>query len=229
MYCSIIIPVLNEADGIAEFLQHLQTFRKAGHEIVVVDGGSTDSTPQLAKPYADKLVQTSSGRARQMNAGVHVADGEVLVFVHADTFLPGSAMQDIKQGLEKSKKVWGRFAVRLSGHQFLFRIIELMMNMRSCLTGVATGDQVIFIKRDVFSEAGYFDDMPLMEDVAMSKKLKGISRPCCLSSKVCTSSRRWEQHGIIRTVFLMWILRLRYWLGTSPDILVQHYYKKKYD
>lgn len=226
MRCSIIIPILNEADGITSFLSHLQRFRQDGHEVIVVDGTSVDDTCELARPSVDQLLETSSGRARQMNAGAEVANGEVLVFLHADTFLPDSAMQDIAQALTTSKKAWGRFAVRLSGHHLLFRFIESMMNVRSCLTGIATGDQAIFVKREVFVMSGYFEDMPLMEDIAISKKLKSYSRPACLPNKVCTSSRRWERHGILRTIFLMWTLRLRYWLGTSPDVLVHRYYKK---
>jgi rSAM/selenodomain-associated transferase 2 len=160
-----------------------------------------------------------------MNAGAEVANGDVLVFLHADTFLPGTAMQDITHALTTTGKAWGRFAVRLSGRQALFRLIELMMNMRSCITGIATGDQAMFIKRGVFALSGCFDDIPLMEDIAMSKKLKIYSKPACLRTRVRTSSRRWEQYGILRTVCLMWILRLRYWLGTSPDTLARRYYQ----
>ena len=226
MRCTIIIPVLNEAEGIATFLAHLQKFRHAGHEIIVVDGGSVDDTLELARSSVDQLVETSAGRAQQMNAGAEVAKGEVLVFLHADTFLPDTATQDIEQALTTTSKVWGRFTVRLSGQQTLFRFIEWMMNRRSCITGVATGDQAIFIKREVFALLAGFDDMPLMEDVAMSKKLKSYSRPVCLRTRVYTSSRRWEQHGIVRTIFLMWSLRLRFWMGTSPDVLVRRYYNK---
>jgi rSAM/selenodomain-associated transferase 2 len=225
MRCSIIIPVLNEAEGIAAFLGHLQDLRQLGHEIIVVDGGSIDDTPELARPGVDKLLETSAGRARQMNAGAEVANGEVLVFLHADTFLPGTAMQDITQSLAMTRKAWGRFNVRLSGQHLLFRLIEWMMNRRSCITGIVTGDQAMFIKRDVFALSGCFDEIPIMEDIAMSKKLKTYSRPACLRTKVCTSSRRWEQQGIVRTVFLMWSLRLRYWMGASPHALVRHYYQ----
>lgn len=225
MRCSIIIPVLNEAKGIAAFLGHLQELRQAGHEVIVVDGGSADATVALARPGADRLVETSAGRARQMNAGAKVANGDVLVFLHADTFLPGTAMQDITQSLAMTRKVWGRFAVRLSGRHPLFRVIEWMMNRRSCITGIATGDQAMFIRREVFALSGCFDDIPLMEDIAMSKKLKTYSWPACLHTRVYTSSRRWEQQGIVRTVFLMWSLRLRYWMGASPHTLVRDYYQ----
>jgi rSAM/selenodomain-associated transferase 2 len=160
-----------------------------------------------------------------MNAGAKVADGDVLVFLHADSFLPDTAIQDITQALAMTGKAWGRFAVRLSGRHPMFRVIEWMMNRRSCITGIATGDQAMFIRRDVFALSGCFDDIPLMEDIAMSKKLKTYSRPACLRTEVCTSSRRWEQQGIVRTVFLMWSLRLRYWMGASPHALVRHYYQ----
>ena len=226
MRCAIIIPVLNEAEGIATFLAHLQKFRHAGHEIILVDGGSVDDTLELARSSVDQLVETSAGRAQQMNAGANVTKADVLVFLHADTFLPTTTMPDSTQALGMTRKVWGRFAVRLSGRQRLFRLIEWMMNSRSCITGIATGDQAMFIKRDVFELSGGFDEIPLMEDVAMSKKLKIYSRPVCLRTRVCTSSRRWEQHGIMRTIFLMWSLRLRFWMGTSPDVLVRRYYNK---
>jgi rSAM/selenodomain-associated transferase 2 len=225
MRYSIIIPVLNEAEGITALLGHLQALRQAGHEVIVVDGGSDDATVELARPDVDRLVETSAGRARQMNAGAKVADGDVLVFLHADSFLPDTAIQDITQALAMTGKAWGRFAVRLSGRHPMFRVIEWMMNRRSCITGIATGDQAMFIRRDVFALSGCFDDIPLMEDIAMSKKLKTYSRPACLRTEVCTSSRRWEQQGIVRTVFLMWSLRLRYWMGASPHALVRHYYQ----
>lgn len=225
MRCAIIIPVLNEAEGIVTCLSHLQSLREVGHEIILVDGGSVDGTPELARSSVDQLVKTSAGRARQMNAGAHVAKEDVLVFLHADTFLPSTAMQDITHALGITNKLWGHFSVRLSGRQPVFRLIEWMMNRRSCITGIVTGDQAMFIRREVFALAGGFDEIPLMEDIAMSKKLKTYSRPACLRTRVCSSSRRWERHGIIRTVFLMWSLRLRYWLGTSPDVLVRRYYK----
>lgn len=225
MHCSIIIPVVNEAEGIRDFLNHLQGLRQAGHELIVVDGGSTDDTRERAGPHVDQLLDSSAGRARQMNAGAQVAKGEVLVFLHADTLLPDSAMRDIKQALTAEGRAWGYFSVQLSGQQAMLRLIEWMMNRRSWLTGIATGDQVMFVRRTVFELSGGFDEIPLMEDIAMSKKLKTYGQPACLSAKVCTSSRRWERYGVLRTVFLMWSLRLRYWLGTSPDVLVRDYYK----
>lgn len=225
MHCSIIIPVLNEAAAIGDVLSHLQGLRQTGHELIVVDGGSKDDTRQRAGPQADRLLQSPAGRARQMNTGAHAAHGKVLVFLHADTLLPDSAMLDIEQAVIAEGRSWGYFSVRLSGKQPMFRLIERMMNMRSCLTGIATGDQVMFIRREVFESSGGFDEIPIMEDIAMSKKLKTYGPPACLRTKVCTSSRRWERHGILRTVFLMWSLRLRYWLGASPDVLVRRYYK----
>lgn len=225
MHCSIIIPVINEAAGINDFLSHLQVLRQIGHEIIVVDGGSTDDTRERVRPHVDQLLECPAGRARQMNAGARVARGDVLVFLHADTLLPGSAMRDIEQALIAEGRTWGYFSVRLSGQQVMFRLIEWMMNRRSWFTGIATGDQVMFVRRELFESTGGFDEIPLMEDIAMSKKLKAYGWPACLRTKVCTSSRRWEQHGILRTVFLMWSLRLRYWLGVSPDVLVRRYYK----
>lgn len=226
MRCTIIIPVLNEAENIVTCLQPLQGIRQAGHEVIVVDGGSSDNTWALAEPYADHLLESGAGRARQMNAGASMASGDVLVFLHADTTLPNMAMQDIARALLIGKKCWGRFSVRLSGQQPLFRLVETMMNIRSCLTAIATGDQAMFIQREIFTSVGGFDEIPLMEDIAMSKKLKRYGRPACLQARVCTSSRRWEQQGILRTVLLMWSLRLRYWMGVSPEVLVQSYYRK---
>ena len=223
MRCSIIIPTLNEAKGISPFLAHLQKFRTAGHEVIVIDGGSTDSTCQLATPHVDQLLKTSSGRARQMNAGADVASGEVLVFLHADTFLPDTASQDIEQALTTTSKVWGRFDVRLSGQQILFRVIEWMMNRRSCITGLATGDQAMFVRRDVFDALGGFHPMPLMEDVEFSRRLCLVSHPFCIKEPVVTDSRRWQKYGAWRTIFLMWQLRWRYWRGESPESLAQIY------
>lgn len=223
MRCSIIIPVLNEAGATSAFLSHLQGLRQAGHEVIVVDGGSVDGTRERLRPNIDRLLETCAGRARQMNAGAKVANGEVLVFLHADTLLPDTAVQDIEKALTTTSKQWGHFAVRLSGRHPIFRLIEWMMNRRSCITGIATGDQAMFIRRGAFDLAGGFDDIPIMEDIAMSKKLKTYGRPACLRTRVRTSSRRWEQHGIVRTVCLMWSLRLRYWMGASPHALVRHY------
>ncbi len=232
---SIIIPVLNEAATLTVTLLALQPLRAAGHEIIVVDGGSHDASLSLAEAWADQVIRTERGRARQMNAGATIAHHEVLLFLHADTQLPPHADQLIIEGLQKSTRrpshlhahIWGRFDVQLSGKYFLLRVIECSMNWRSRLTGIATGDQAIFICRDLFQRVGGFPDIPLMEDITLSRTLKRHGPPLCLQQRVITSSRRWEQRGIVRTLLLMWRLRLAYALGTDPQRLAQLYEHSK--
>ncbi|MFK5970667.1 MAG: TIGR04283 family arsenosugar biosynthesis glycosyltransferase [Candidatus Marithrix sp.] len=219
---SIIIPTLNEQTIIAQNLLELQSLRKIGHEIIVVDGGSTDDTCRIAKPLADKSLLTESGRANQMNLGAESAQNEVLLFLHVDTFLPTNATSLISQNLTE-KQNWGRFNVRLSGANKLLRIVERMMNWRSCWTGIATGDQAIFVQRDLYQQVQGFPNIPLMEDIAFSKRLKKYSSPICIKEPVITSSRRWEQNGIFKTILLMWKLRLAYALGVNPHKLKKYY------
>jgi rSAM/selenodomain-associated transferase 2 len=220
---SIIIPVLNEAQTLPVLLADLQPLRKRGVEIIVVDGGSSDATAELAQDGADRLLESAAGRARQMNAGAAVARGAVLLFLHADTRLPGNVEAWIDAAMAQ-EHVWGRFDVRLSGQHWLLRIIEKMMNWRSCLSGMATGDQAIFVRREVFEQLDGYADIPLMEDLDLSRRLKKIARPACIDTPVITSSRRWEQNGILRTVLLMWSLRLAWFLGVSPQLLRRIYY-----
>ncbi len=221
---SIIIPCLNEAKHIAATLTPLQSLRQRGHEVILVDGGSDDDTPSLARPMVDLLCHAETGRARQMNHGAALATGDALCFLHADTLCPENIDQLITHSLQHSrKKMWGRFDVRLSSPAWPFRIIEWFMNKRSCLTAVATGDQGIFICRNIFTRLGGFADIPLMEDIEISKRLRRISRPVCISQHLVTSSRRWEQQGILRTMILMWSLRLRYFLGSSAGALARSY------
>jgi len=223
---SIIIPVLNEADQIKPSLLKLQDIRNRGVEIIVVDGGSTDASVQLAKPLADRVLEAgenvSTHRARQMNAGAQHATGRILLFLHIDTLLPDQAYQLILGAMELPH-VWGRFDVKLSGDHFLFRLIELMMNLRSGLTGIATGDQGIFVTRNAFDQVNGFPDYPLMEDVEISKRLRKLAFPICLKARATTSSRRWESNGIVRTIVQMWWLRFLYFLGTHPRVLVKQY------
>ena len=220
---SIIIPVLNEAATLTATLSALQSLRAAGHEVIVVDGGSHDASMTLAEPWVDQVIRTERGRARQMNAGAAIAHHDIWLFLHADTQLPHNAEQLIIEGLQKSGHQWGRFDVQLSGKHFLLRIIERSMNFRSRITGIATGDQAIFICRQLFQRAGGFPDIPLMEDIVLSHTLKRHGPPACLRQRVITSSRRWEQQGIIRTILLMWRLRLAHALGADPRRLAQLY------
>lgn len=221
MFISIIIPVLNEEKAIQALLQQLQACRQLGHEVIVVDGGSTDDTVLIAKPLVDKIIQSGTGRADQMNSGAVEARGDVLWFLHADTIIPHNALEPILQAMKNNN--WGRFNVKLSGSPVLFRVIEKMMNARSCISGIATGDQGIFVKKHHFELAKHYPNIPLMEDIELSKKLKKISWPVCLKEELITSSRRWEQNGILSTVLLMWRLRFLYWLGVSAAKLARQY------
>ncbi len=221
MFVSIIIPVLNEENSIKELLQQLQVCRQQGHEVIVVDGGSHDNTRSVADSLSDKVISSEAGRALQMNNGATQSRHEVLWFLHADTLIPENAIEQIQQALNKSD--WGRFNVKLSGSHILFRIIETMMNVRSCVSGIATGDQGIFVKRKVFRQVNEYSNIPLMEDVDLSRKMKKLSKPVCLKYTLITSSRRWEKNGISSTILLMWKLRFLYWVGVSPEYLVRQY------
>ncbi len=220
---SIIIPVLNEAAGIAETLAALQPLRARGCEVIMADGGSTDGSPELARPLADRVVTSPRGRARQQNAGAAAATGGVLLFLHADTRLPPDADRLVIDGLRESGRGWGRFDVRLTGRHPMLRVIERMIGARSRLSGIATGDQAIFVRREWFARAGGFPGIPLMEDVGLSKALKRLGPPLCLRETVTTSSRRWEERGVWRTMGLMWRLRLEFWRGADPERLAERY------
>lgn len=219
---SIIIPVLNEAAGIVDLLQSLQGFRSHGAEIIVADGSSGDATVQLALPLADQVMTAPRGRASQMNAGAALARAPLLLFLHADTRLPEGALPLVTQAIAQGA-LWGRFDVAISGSASGLGLIARMMNLRSRLSGIATGDQAIFVRRDVFEQISGFSDLPLMEDIEFSRRMKRIGRPACLSEKVITSGRRWEKHGVLRTILLMWSLRLRYFFGADPADLAREY------
>jgi len=223
---SIIIPVLNEAGLLVQTLSALQPFRQRGHEVIVVDGGSKDDSIAISNPYADRIIRTPRGRSRQMNGGAKLASGGILLFLHADTFLPEDADRLIIEGINGREKTWGRFDVRLSGRHPLLRIIEFLMNWRSRLSRIATGDQAIFVKREIFEAIGGFSEIDLMEDIALSKILKRVGQPICLWQRVLTSSRRWETKGFFRTSFLMWSLRLAYFFKVDPKRLIKLYYPK---
>jgi rSAM/selenodomain-associated transferase 2 len=219
---SVIVPVWMEAAGVTDTLRALQPIRTRGHEVVVVDGGSTDRTVELARPLCDRVVVSEKGRALQMNAGAAAAKGDLLLFLHADTRLPANSLEHLASFVH-SNRPWGRFDVRLSGERPLFRVIAWFMNQRSRLTGICTGDQAMFVRRDAFEALGGFQPMPLMEDVEFSRRLCLVSRPFCIKEPVVTDSRRWQKHGAWRTIFLMWQLRWRYWRGESPESLAQIY------
>ncbi len=218
MKLSIIVPALDEAALIGATLASLASLRARGHEVIVADGGSADATREIATPLADRVIVAPRGRARQMNAGAAAASGEALLFLHADTRLPVDADRLILDSLRKIP--WGRFDVAIEGRSTLLPVIAFLMNLRSRLSGIATGDQAIFVRRDAFPG---FPEIALMEDVAFSKAMKRRSPPACLRQKAVTSGRRWEERGPWRTMLLMWRLRLEYFLGAAPDELARRY------
>ena len=218
---SIVVPTYDEAAAIGETLRSLASLRANGHEVIVADGGSADATRGLAAPLADRVLLAPRGRARQMNAGAAAAGGDALVFLHADSRLPANADRLIFQALEKN--LWGRFDVAIEGRSALLPAIASLINLRSRLTGIATGDQAIFVRRDAF---GGFPDIALMEDVAFSKDMRRRSPPACLRAKAATSGRRWDERGVLRTMLLMWRLRLAYFFGAAPDELARRYASK---
>lgn len=216
------MPVLNEAAGIDGALAPLQPLRHAGAELIVVDGGSDDDTLTRAAMACDQTIVSPRGRARQMNTGASLARAESLLFLHADTRLPDGALDMVLAPLGHGAH-WGRFDVRISGTHPMLRLVARMMNVRSRLTGIATGDQAIFCRRDVFDAVGGFPDQALMEDIALSRALKQLGSPACLRQRVLTSGRRWETHGVWRTIFLMWRLRAAYAFGADPAVLARQY------
>lgn len=216
------MPALNEAAGIAATLHALAPWRGAGDEVIVVDGGSHDGTAAQARAGADRVLAGPRGRARQMNAGAALASGEWLLFLHADTRLPPGARDAIDAAAQRGAR-WGRFDVRIEGRSRWLPLIAALMNRRSRLTGIATGDQAIFVQRAWFQQLGGYADQPLMEDIELSRRLRALARPACLRERVVTSGRRWETRGVWRTVWLMWTLRWRYWHGAAPEDLARAY------
>ena len=228
---TIVMPVLNEATGITAALQALAPLVARGVQLVVADGGSTDHTAACAQAFAMdagvqdhvKVIHAPRGRALQMNAGAQQSAGDVLLFLHADTLLPPHADALVQQALASGLHVWGRFDVRIEGRSRLLPVIAAFMNRRSRWSGIATGDQAMFMTRAAFDAAAGFGAQPLMEDIAMSSRLRQLSAPACLPARVLTSGRRWETRGVWRTVLLMWRLRFAYWRGTPPERLAQRY------
>ena len=226
MQLSIIIPTLHEAGDIEAALSRLQALRTRDVEIIIADGSSNDRTADLAKPLADRVITSERGRAKQMNAGAAIATADVLLFLHADTILPADADQLILRGLANTRRGWGRFDVAISGAHFFLPVIAWFMNHRSRITGIATGDQAIFMTRAAFATLGGFPDQPLMEDVEITSRLKKLCAPLCLRERVITSGRRWQKHGVWRTIWLMWRLRWQYYFGAKPAALHKIYYGK---
>lgn len=220
---SIIIPALNEAGCIQALCTTLQPLRRLGHEVILVDGGSVDDTAKLASPLVDKIILSGKGRAVQMQTGANAARGAIFWFLHADSGVPENADLLIREALARKQTDWGRFNISLQDKHPALRCVELAMNLRSSLTGIATGDQGIFVRRSLYEQVGGIPPLPLMEDIAFSRALKKHCRPACIRQPLLTSARRWRQHGIFRTILTMWSLRLAYFIGISPDQLVKHY------
>ncbi len=218
----IVVPVLDEAQTLASRLQALKGFRQRGARVVVVDGGSQDNTLAIAKAHADLALLAPRGRAAQMNTGAAACPADVLLFLHADTALPDNADVLVRRAL-LGAYLWGRFDVRIDSPRPLLGLVSMMMNLRSRWTGIATGDQALFVQHDIFRQIGGFPELPLMEDIAISRVLKQHGRPACLTERVTTSARRWERHGVWRTIYLMWRLRAAYFLGADPRELAIRY------
>lgn len=223
MSLTIVIPVLNEAAGLPRVLRHLEPLRARGVEIIVVDGGSEDASVKIVRRLGLAVLRAPQGRARQMNAGAAAARGEVLLFLHADTELPPFADNTIEAELADGRHAWGRFDVRIHGRSPLLPLVASLMNLRSRLTGIATGDQAMFVTRQAFQAVGGFPDQALMEDIELSRRLLKLSRPKCLRDRAITSDRRWETRGVWRTIFLMWRLRWAYWRGRPASELASKY------
>ncbi|MGV8892508.1 MAG: TIGR04283 family arsenosugar biosynthesis glycosyltransferase [Burkholderiaceae bacterium] len=223
MKLSIIVPVFNEAQELPLLLERLLPLARHGCEVIIVDGGSDDGSADIALCAGFMLVRAARGRARQMNAGAAHATGAMLLFLHADTQLPDGAAVLIAQALSGCTYQWGRFDVCIAGRPLMLRVVGHMMNLRSRLTGIATGDQAMFVSRAAFDAIGGFPDQSLMEDIELSKRLRALSRPACIKRCVTTSGRRWETRGVWRTILLMWRLRWQYWRGVPANQLAQAY------
>lgn len=219
---SIIVPILNEIELLPELLAHLLHWQRRGCEVMLVDGGSEDGSADVAEVIGFRVIRSARGRAAQMNAGAAQAKGTVMLFLHADTRLPDDSLEHIFNALKKHR--WGRFNVHISGDALMLRVIAFFINMRSRITGIATGDQAIFVERTLFEKVGGFVEQPLMEDIELSTQLRKINSPACLFVKVTTSGRRWQTHGICRTVLLMWRLRWAYWRGVPAEQLAKEYH-----
>ena len=223
----IVVPVLDEAQTLALRLQALQAFRQRGARVVVVDGGSQDDTLAIAKDHADLALLAPRGRAAQMNAGAAACPADVLLFLHADTALPDNADVLVRRAT-LGPFFWGRFDVHIDSQRPLLRMVSMLMNLRSRWTGITTGDQALFVRHDLFRQIGGFPELPLMEDIAISRALKQHGRPACLKERVTTSARRWERHGVWRTIFLMWRLRAAYLFGADPrQLAIQYGYRPR--
>ena len=221
---SIIVPVLDDVSALRQLLDDLDAIPSFDAERIVVDGGSTDGSMELAQRRVDVALRAPTGRARQLAAGVARAHGEWLWMLHADSRVDASAWDALRRAVESDAAAWGRFDVHLTGSHAAFRIIETLMNVRSRWSSICTGDQGIFVRRDLLELIDGIPNQPLMEDIELTKRLRRYARPICIDSPLGVSPRRWQQRGIAATVLLMWRLRLQYFCGVAPETLVQQYY-----
>lgn len=222
MTITVVVPMFNERRELPDLVQHLLTLKHEGAEIVLIDGASNDGSAALARASGLLVIDSRRGRARQMNAGAQIATSDVLLFLHADTRLPNGAISHINDALAHGA-VWGRFDVCISGKSIWLKVIARLINLRSRWSGIATGDQAIFVKRDAFNAVDGFPDQPLMEDIELSCRLKRLGKPACLPGPAVTSGRRWQTHGVWPTIVLMWRLRWDYWRGVSAETLAERY------
>lgn len=221
---AVIIPVLNDATALEKNLKSWTSRRSRELAIITVDGGSEDDSFEIASSLSDHCLATQRGRATQMNAGAEIATSQYYLFLHADTFITEGGYRSLLECLQNTRPAWGFFLVSLNNPNPIYRIIEKMMNWRSTVTRVATGDQCLFVSTDAFEHVGGFEDAQLMEDVAISKRLRQLAQPSIIKMPVQTSTRRWEKHGVVKTILLMWLLRAAYFLGVSPERLHRLYY-----
>jgi rSAM/selenodomain-associated transferase 2 len=219
---AVLVPMLNEGRAIAPTLRALRTGAPTA-EIIVADGGSSDDSVAIARTLANSVIVARRGRARQMNDGVAAADGDVLAFVHADTLVPTDFASQIEAALDDPTVVGGRFDVRLDAAPPAYWMLSTLINWRSRVMRSATGDQAIFVRREVFERLGRYPDLEICEDIAFVRSLRRAGRLACIRARVITSARRWQSHGIIRTVFRMWIIKALFLLGISPAWLKRHY------
>ena len=222
---SFVIPCLNEEKSLLQQQANLKKIIESGHEIIVVDGGSHDKSRKIVRDVGCTCISTKTSRGFQLHTGAKKSTNEILIFLHADSILSNDAIQALQNMRPINSKIWGRFNVSFTNNSFAFKIIAWFMNQRSCMTAIVTGDHTLFVCRKLYFESGGYEDIPIMEDIQISKKLKRYSRPICLKDIVTTSSRKWERDGIIKTIFLMWRLRLYYFLGVSTSRLAKMYYK----
>ncbi|WP_269764225.1 TIGR04283 family arsenosugar biosynthesis glycosyltransferase [Ghiorsea bivora] len=218
-----MIPVYNEEETLPHALREIQKLNlEATDQLIFIDGGSNDHTKQLIQDAGFHCLVSQAGRAKQMNMGAQNTKSDIILFLHIDTSISSSNISNIKKTYNQGY-LSGRFNIRLSSSGLSYQIISFFMNARSCLSKISTGDQAMFVRRDVFETVGGFPDLPLMEDIALSKKLRPLGHIACLKDTLVTSSRRWEKYGVINTVLLMWKLRFLYWIGISPEKLAKMY------